>query len=112
MTESNCPFCMNPIHPNALVCGSCQAQKGYWQKENGDIYDKADYRKMGVGLPIAIAVIPTALILLLGLDPNFHASAWVYLGLLWWVCFWLAGAVYGHRRLQRPPSWYRRRHNN
>lgn len=112
MSQDYCPFCRNPVHPQAIVCGSCQAQKGYWQKPDGYIYDEQDYERMGISLPIGIAVVPSALVLWMNGFPNVFTDIWLYVGVAAWFAFWSAGAMIGYRRLQQPMTWYRRKRNN
>ena len=107
MSGSFCPFCRNPVDPQAMVCGSCQAQKGYWQKPNGEIWGSSEYLGKTVYIPLIIAGVSTWFVL-----KFFPVSFGAYTVLAIWDALLVIAAVYAQRRMKDGPFWYRRRFNN
>lgn len=56
--EIQCPFCMHTMHKDAITCGACGAEYGYYISKDNKIYNsKKKLVNNGIILPIIITVV-------------------------------------------------------
>jgi hypothetical protein len=90
---ATCPFCMETIHDDALVCRGCGAKKGY-TTANGVIYAKSRTVAFGIIFPALLLIAPFVVFGALPITAIWAAI--MAIPILW--------STY---RLSTGPSWYR-----
>ena len=90
---ATCPFCMETVHDDALVCRGCGAQKGY-TTANGAVYGKSLTVAFGIVLPALFLIAP---FVVFGALPILAI----------WAVILAIPILWSIHRLNTGPVWYR-----